>query len=307
MAALWLMNLDADEELESPVGYSPRHKTLAALRPQLASARALMAPGDWLLETGGPPVPRGLTGAAWCPTPSALRRLARAGARLAGAPPLPVLQRANHRRFCFDLGPTLPASTFCDSGAEALALLERDATRGPWRVKRPHGCAGRGQRRLSGLPTDDDRRWLLSRRSDAGLLIEPEVHVVRELSLHGVLPPGGAPVWGRICTQRCDARGAWVETTVATDLEPDTERALWAERIRVAEALEAIGYHGPFGVDAYEWRDARGRLRLNPRSEVNARYTMGHATAMDGGGDHPAPASTTGATGSGPRSRACGR
>ena len=42
----------------------------------------------------------------------------------------------------------------------------------------------------------------------------------------------------------------------------------------------AAGYFGPFGVDAYTYRDRLARATcdlLQPRSEVNARYSMGFA------------------------------
>ena len=54
--------------------------------------------------------------------------------------------------------------------------------------------------------------------------------------------------------------------------------ALLAEAHRVAEALFAADYFGPFGVDAYFYRD-RGDIRLQPRSEINARYSMGFAAS----------------------------
>jgi hypothetical protein len=47
---------------------------------------------------------------------------------------------------------------------------------------------------------------------------------------------------------------------------------------RVATALHAAAYFGPFGIDAYEYR-VGVELRLNPRSEINARYSMGFAAS----------------------------
>ena len=54
---------------------------------------------------------------------------------------------------------------------------------------------------------------------------------------------------------------------------------------RVAGALHAAGYFGPFGIDAYRYADAHGRTRWNPCGELNARYTMGYALGM---ADRPA-------------------
>jgi hypothetical protein len=48
-----------------------------------------------------------------------------------------------------------------------------------------------------------------------------------------------------------------------------------AEAKVVAEGLTAAGYFGPFGVDAYTYRDEERGVVLQRRSEINARYTMG--------------------------------
>jgi hypothetical protein len=59
------------------------------------------------------------------------------------------------------------------------------------------------------------------------------------------------------------------------------DRALQAMTERVATALCAAGYHGPFGIDAYRHRLPQGGgTVLNPLSEINARFTMDWATAM---------------------------
>jgi phosphoribosylaminoimidazole carboxylase (NCAIR synthetase) len=279
MGALWILNLDAEAELERPDGYNPTAK-MAALVAELAPAAAgLLGPDDERLTPGVAPR-RGQIGKAWCPTPRAQRLLRQAGARPEPAPPLAVLRKVNHRRFCFDLGFTLPESRFCDSGTEALAELERCAGGGPWLVKRPFGFAGRGQRRITAVPIADDRRWLHSEGSRDGLLIEPFVDIVRELAIHGFLSQNGELTLGRVCEQRCDAQRAWQSTRLAENLGSATSEQLTNAAERTADALRGEGYFGPFGIDAYENRDAEGALRLNPLGEINARYTMGYAIGM---------------------------
>jgi len=93
---------------------------------------------------------------------------------------------------------------------------------------------------------------------------------------------GGACVLGDVTVQRCDEHGAWVfsEQARPTDLGDDEQLALRRETARAAEALHAAGYFGPFGVDAYRYRDDAGALCFNPRSEVNARYSMGWGVGM---------------------------
>ena len=50
-----------------------------------------------------------------------------------------------------------------------------------------------------------------------------------------------------------------------------------------AEVLARAGYFGPFGIDAYRHRaqDGSARTVLNPLSEINARFTMDWALAMN--------------------------
>jgi hypothetical protein len=55
---------------------------------------------------------------------------------------------------------------------------------------------------------------------------------------------------------------------------------LLEEARRVGLALAQAAYFGPFGVDAFTYRDRAGALQLQPRSEINARYTMGFAVGF---------------------------
>ena len=55
---------------------------------------------------------------------------------------------------------------------------------------------------------------------------------------------------------------------------------LASEAKRVGEALAAAGYFGPFGVDAYSYRGPLNAIHLQPRSEINARYSMGFAVGL---------------------------
>jgi hypothetical protein len=51
---------------------------------------------------------------------------------------------------------------------------------------------------------------------------------------------------------------------------------LTATADRVAHALREAGYRGPFGIDAFRWRDAAGAVHLHPLCEINARLTFAH-------------------------------
>jgi hypothetical protein len=290
----WVLNLDADVELAAiasgaagaRTAYAPKRSVLEAMRtfaPKLAAS--LLDPDDDLLvDEGSPPLAaQGRVGRAFCPTPRALRLLRRAGAEPEAAPTCAVLLRVNARAFAASLGTTLPGAAFVTDEAEAWARLAAappgdlgDA----WRVKRNYGMAGRGQRIVRpSQATEQDRAFVRAGLAEGGVQIEPDVTIVTEYAVHGFLEPGGAATLGPVVQQRCDARGAWRSTDpIAPDQVP---ASLAPEATRVAAALHAAGYFGPFGVDAYSYRVGRGagahEVALQPRSEINARYTMGFA------------------------------
>jgi hypothetical protein len=285
---LWLFNLDAELELARSGGpYQTPLRVAQALAPMLERAKALMAPGDASLDPLTPPrratptsapSPQRPLGCAWCPTPSALDRLRRAGAELPPTPGVDVLRRVNHRRFALDLGGGAPGARFVsDEKALAEALAEPCPA---WLFKRAYSFAGRGQRRIIGLPSPDDRRWLADSLRLGGFVAEPWLELVRELSIHGLIDPSGRFVLGGICVQETNAHRAWVSTrlALADDLSPAQASQLRARAETVAQALITAGYFGPFGIDAYLFRTSSAPTQLNPLSELNARYSMGFPT-----------------------------
>jgi len=289
---LWVFNLDAELELAREGGgpYETPLPVRRALATAVPHARRLMASDDLCLDPDPSAPPGALTdplgapreppreaplGAAWCPTPSALRRLARAGARLLPSPGLEVLRRVIHRRFYLELGGGAPGARFVSDEAELSATLAE--IRGPWLFKRAYGFAGRGQRRIGSAPPADDRRWLGDGLRQGGLVAEPWLELTLELSLHGLLDERGRVALGHVCVQQTDAHRAWLATRRAEpdELEPGHVAALRERAEAVAAALSLAGYFGPFGIDAYLYRSSSGGLALNPLGELNARYTMG--------------------------------
>jgi hypothetical protein len=278
---LWVFNLDAELELaREGVNYQSPERVLRALSPLLPAAGRLMAPGDTSLDRLEPtgsrePAGAGKLGAAWCPTPSALRRLERAGAELPPCPSVSVLRRVNSRRFYLELGGGAPGARFVSDEAELDSTLRE---RRVWLCKRRFSFAGRGQRRIPIAPSSDDRRWLADSVRLGGILAEPWLELVSELSIHGLLDATGRVALGEVCVQQTNTYRAWVETrrpnpgeVARNDIEQLRQRAT-----TVAEALTGAGYFGPFGIDAYVFRGPGSRLTLNPLGELNARYSMGY-------------------------------
>jgi hypothetical protein len=274
---LWIFNLDAEIELSRSGPYQATAKVLRALGPLESRARALMQPGDRAL---GDPAdgPRRELGACWSPTPSALRRLSKAGAELGPTPGEAVLRRVCQRKFYHELGAGAPGAVYVD-GESALARVLAQTDRRDWLFKRAFGFAGRGQRRIQGQPSADDRRWLSDSLARGGLLAEPWLHIERELCQHGFIDLGGQLTLGQVCVQWTDARRVWLRTSRAAveDVESSERKALEQSAVAASSALWSAGYWGPFGIDAYRFRSASGALAFNPFGELNARYTMGYA------------------------------
>ena len=275
----WVLNLDANEEL---AGRTP------GARAEAARARAAQAPELVELVAGGIVLggarghdARGLAGLAFGPTARALRALAAVGAAPSRAPTMDVLLRANHRSLSASLGQGLDHGAFVTDLA-ALSQVMGRLPHAEWVLKHPLGYVGRLRLRSHAL---DERCAAFARRCLAeagGLQVEPWVERVGDFALHGFVDAGGRVTLGEPTSQRCDDAGAWRSTTRAHDLDAIEGRALAREARAAAGALHALGYFGPFGVDAFRYRGPCGAVRLNPRCEVNARYTMGWAVGMAG-------------------------
>ena len=106
-------------------------------------------------------------------------------------------------------------------------------------------------------------------------MVEPRVRVLAEFVWHGYVHPDGRPSFGEPCVQVCSDEGVWIETrSESGELRSDERERLREEVERVANALSRAHYFGPFGIDAYRWRGAKGE-HFQARNEINARYTMG--------------------------------
>jgi hypothetical protein len=283
----WLLNLDAEEELRHPGAVNPSRAMIDRCARMASKLTALCAPGD-LAWTPGAPLPdaRGMIARAWCPTPGALRTLARAGAVLTDVPSWEVLRAANHRSFSSSLAQPLPGAAYVGERSSLEALISTGSCTGVWRLKRPLGYRGGGTLRVRGRTLDErTRQWAaVSFERDGGLQVEPEVERLEDHGLHGHLSREGAVTFGVLTRQRVDAFGAWESTERIGDasLSDDERRASNDVRTRVVDGLRAMGYWGPFGIDAFRWRDPSGAVRYCALCEVNARYSMGWPVGMEG-------------------------
>jgi hypothetical protein len=272
----WVLNLDAEHEL-SRIRYSRSGKLDALLGVYAERARALLAPGDVLVEPDVK-LSEPLTGRAWCPTPLALSLLTTAGAIPEPSPSREVLCRVNHRRFGLELGGGPPGAAYVTTRSELSQALRAS---GDWLLKRPLSFAGRGQLRIRTAVTADQWPAIDACLRRGGLLLEPFVEPVVEFGLHGFIWQSGAVLLGRVCVQEVGTRGVWKATRLAydADLGVAEQRELYGAAERVSEALSRAGYFGPFGIDAYRYR-LHGQVAFCALSEINARYTMGFAVGF---------------------------
>ena len=102
-----------------------------------------------------------------------------------------------------------------------------------------------------------------------------------DAAIHGFIDRGGALTRGEPTIAEVSGGGSFLGSRRDRgELSEAERRALVNEAERVGSALCASGYFGPFGVDAFRFRDADGRDAFLPRCEINARYTMGWAAGM---------------------------
>jgi hypothetical protein len=281
----WILNLDADDELAR---CAPRD-VFAALerRPALEAALASLI-GDGVVLRRGERAPPGARGCAFCPTPSALAALARAGAALPAAPPAEVLRHVADRRFALALPGGVPDAVAVDGepgAADAIASL--GAAGGSWVLRRLWSFAGRGQLLGRGPRLEEPTRRFVARAiaEDGGLTVAPWLDRVADLAIHGQVEASGAFHLGDPTVNDATAAGAWVASRRAepADLAGEDDRILRALGAAAAGALAAAGYTGPFGVDAFRFREGE-RTRL-VRCEINPRFTMAWALGMGRPGD----------------------
>ena len=279
----WLMNLDAELELEDPRSYAPSpsmEQRIAALLPTMT---LLLDPGDRVIgrdeELSGTDL-----ALAFCPTPKACARIEKAALTPPTAPTLEQLARVNSRAFCADLGQTLPGARYVRSLAELEAVLHGTPPSTSWLLKRDFGFAGRERRRVFGSELDASTLGFAKRSfaKKQGLQVEPWLDRTQDVARHGYVFASGAFMLGDPMGQRCDAHGSWQSSRALHDdeLTPDERAQLERETVRVAESLVGAGYFGPFGVDGYRYLDSRERMRFQPRSEINARFSMGYPRGL---------------------------
>lgn len=283
----WLLNLDAELELANP-GRPEASSRLQSLVAHHGS-RFLASVDASGRSAGFSHAPAASCPSwdhllAWCPTPGALRSVDGLASELAPPPSLDVLQKVNHRGFLVELTEGLPGSIFATS-MDQLSEHLRSSPAPPrgWLLKRAFGFSGRWRKHITDLDDTAIRRWCESSMRDygGGLQVEPNVSILEEFTLHGLLYPDGSVLRGNPTRLHSDARGAWVgNQTLDEELSTSEYDCFEAALSATTTALHDAGYSGPFGIDGFRWQDIHGRPRWQALSDLNARFTMGYFVGM---------------------------
>lgn len=287
---VWLLNLDADAELATRGDYTPAKRVIAKVAALQPKVMHLLGPGDMPLQQWTEALSHNrlavkraaALGAAWCPTARAVARLSQAGVVPLAAPSMQVLRRVNHRAFCDGLGATLDGAAFVTDEAQLVRVMNAQRPALGWLLKRPFSTSGSGRRRVMHIDPCDEG-WLAASWRHGGVMAEPFVQRLLDVSLHGYLDRTGQLTAGRPLRQHCDERGQWLgsQPLAARELPAEDQRALREALSLVAAALAEARYFGPFGIDGFSYLDGE-HVRFNPRCEINARYTMNWVAGMAG-------------------------
>lgn len=286
-AIAWLLNLDAELELADPKHYRPSPAMLARIEQLRARMTLLLSAHDRVIGVDGS-LDTCTEALAFCPTPSALTRIAATGLTAPAAPTLEVLRGVNSRAFCAELGQTLPGAQYVRDEQALQCVLASVRSEQGFVLKRDFGFAGREQRRvLPGSPNGalDASSLGFARRSFArgqGLQVEPWCERTHDFALHGYVLQGGRVLLDQPQAQVCDERGCWQHSApLAPDaLDGHELAALTREAERTGDALARAGYFGPFGIDAFRYRDGQGLTCFQPRCELNARFSMAYPRGL---------------------------
>jgi hypothetical protein len=184
--------------------------------------------------------------------------------------------RADTLAIAAALGVALPGARLVASLAEIDDAAAGLAGR-PWICKARWTAAGRDRALGAGPPEAELRARVARLLTRFGpLVFEPWLDRVTDLGVCGEVTATGDIVLREPHRIATDARGGFL----GIELEPSLDRAIAATLAATARAAanmvaDRTGYRGPFAVDAFVFRDARGTQELHPLCEFNARHSFG--------------------------------
>lgn len=278
---VWHLNFDADVELADGASWKPDAAMRARFGELAARAVGLVPDGDVLVEHASDLA--GARGYSFMPTPSSRAALVAKGAKPIDAPDVRVLRAINSREACASMGGRLRGALWARNVSDVEEALANAAPGSPWRARSPWGFSGRGNVAVSGGGLrENERRWIERVCTTyGGVELVPWVERLADFGLHGFVDASGLVTLGEPTVQRCSPSGTWLSTERANadDFANGEREALVESAKRCARFLVESGYFGPFGIDAFRWREGRNE-HFHALCDLNARYSMGWGVGM---------------------------
>lgn len=230
-------------------------------------------------------VPRGVECIPWGWTDD-VRRLCDKHGWVRNDPPHEAVRAANSRRFSAALEREWLCGLEFAGEATSLQQIERLITfhdpGSRWVVKAEFSMSGRERILGRGSPTEADRNWIEKRlASDGVVFFEPWVERLDEVGIQIDIPREGDPQLLAVVQMLVDERGQYAGSQFAPRRLKTPTNLISPSRdatdlaLRAAKRLQSLGYFGPLGIDAMQYRAADGLVRWRPLQDVNARWTMG--------------------------------
>lgn len=188
-----------------------------------------------------------------------------------------AVRLANDKRTSHELeralGIALPGSAILESLDQARAWVKAQAQ--PWVIKHPMGVSGRDRTWGQG-PQLEERAlgWLRRQLERTSLLAEPWVERTSERSTQLVIEPDGRFKLIGALELITDKTGTFRGHIVAPTDQAPAPLQQPQQLEQIAQALYALGYWGPVGIDAFEGR-LHDMALTRPLVELNARWTFG--------------------------------
>lgn len=165
------------------------------------------------------------------------------------------------------------------------AILSCVESGGNWVLKRPFSTSGKGRIRLRSPIDSAAEKWIEKALKTGPLLVETWQERVADFSIQVTVSPEGVQLLGkgRFWTGPTGSYlgaplGRWTvglpQATVRELQSQGVGKLLDQAALQVGKTAQALGYHGPLGVDAMVVQNPSG-LRVQPILEINPRYTMG--------------------------------
>jgi len=275
---VWILNLDAEDELRSLGPYCRSRATESLIAQQVPALReSLLDPKDYVF---GESVPQGTRGIAWSPTPSSLQIIKEQGWEHVDHASIDVIRRVNNKGFLVDQHTALegaendlPRFKF-EQWSHLQAMLAQQP-KAQWWVRSTLACAGRHRLRVAWESIDErQEKWLIKACAQTGVTVQPFVTILKEVSTSGWIGRDGTVLIADPRVQETGNTGVWSESLGRYAADSQDSPNFHGVGRSIANSLVGAGYFGPFGLDSFAYKNGDSAPNWHLYSDLNARFTM---------------------------------